>query len=153
MKEKYLFDDEEVYVYTNGSNNVSLTNLRIRSIERIWGKFRMTSILLENVSSAEIRHRSNPIFVIISIIAFLIGIQFFEEYRYDGIANTLFGTSVVFLFIFLLTRKRSIVVSSNGGSKLTILTSGMGKEQALEFVNKVELAVRYRNEELGSKSS
>ena len=142
MEEKHLLENERVITQSDG-NIVTLTNLRLRYTDSEWGKAHIISIMLEKISSIEIRYKSKKIFFILAIIVALAGvvagINGDEEFVALGV-----GAGVVFLIAYFLSRKHYLTIASDGGAKIRFRIKGLSRDKILDFVNQVEDAGRKR---------
>ena len=133
-----LLDKEQIETISN-DKSLTLTNLRVQYHNKEWGKAKIVSILLENISSIEIAYKSNVTFIvfatIISILTIVEG-----SYLIYGLA-----ISVIFVLLFLVSRRHYFIIYSKGGGKINLLVKGMKTKSILEFLNKVETNILNRN--------
>ena len=140
MEKEYLFNNEQI-ISQSDDNLITLTNLRLRYGDTNWGKSKIISILLKNISSIEVSSRSNPFLALLSIISVTAGIYFkingeIDEYLYLGLV---LGLAFAVWYIFSI--KHFITISSFGGAKINFVTKGMKHYKVLEFINQVEGAI------------
>jgi lipopolysaccharide export LptBFGC system permease protein LptF len=129
-----LFDNEKL-ITNSKDNQIVLTSKRIRQTEK--GKD-ITSIMLEKISSVEVKYQSFFLILLAGILVIIAGILMLVT-KEDTAIFTIVGGAVLILFYFL-TRKHTISISSDGGAKIVFVTQGMNNETVLEFVHQVELA-------------
>jgi hypothetical protein len=146
MANKYLFNDEQVITQSAGGV-LTLTNLRLRYSISQWGKAHHVSLLLEKISSSEMHYRSKIIFVILAILAIPGGLiaGTIVSLEFIGIG---IGAGVVFIILYLFSRKHYLTISSDGGGKIHFHTKGMKREKVFDFINQLESAIKKRREEL-----
>ena len=107
-----LLPNEEKLVSSN-EDKIILTNHRIHLRDSVWGQSFTISIFLEDISSIEIKYKSNIVFMILGVICILGG------FYAAGQGGNLLGGIVIggiFLALWWFTRKHVVSVSSNGGS-------------------------------------
>lgn len=68
-----LLPNEEILL-TLHSDKCILTNKRIQSIEEDWGRYHLTIMFLENISTVEIKKTNNPILLGLALLGFVAGI-------------------------------------------------------------------------------
>ena len=146
MENKHLLDNESIITQSD-ENVITLTNLRLRYSDSQWGKSDTVSMLLEKISSIEIHYRSKTILVILAIFATVGGLIGGANGDDEFIALGI-GAGIVLIILYLFSRKHYLTISSDGGGKIHFHTKGMKKEVLLDFINKIESAIRLRREEL-----
>lgn len=136
-----LLPNEEKLITSNGEK-VILTNHRIQMDDSSWGKSFTISIFLEDISSIEIKYKSNLIFIILGVPFILAGVVL------SKIAGEMFGLGLVIglilIALWFFSRKHVISISSNGGSVMNFLIKGMSDENVAEFVYNVSQAKQTR---------
>jgi len=65
-----------------------------------------------------------------------------------GLSEAGIVLGVLFIILYLTSRKHVVTILSDGGGKINFHTKGMKQEQVLDFVNKLESAMKQRREEL-----
>jgi hypothetical protein len=141
MYQGLLVEGEEII--TESSNKlVTLTNYRIRYHNSSWGQAHLISIMLDKVSSVEVRYKSWWLLLVPSLIllvgGMLAGVQGIEEAMVIGI-----GSGLLLALIYVFSRRHVITISSDAGTSINFQTKGMNKDKVLEFVNKVERARKH----------
>lgn len=147
MDNKYLLDNERVILQSD-DDIVSFTNFRLRYAASEFGKAHIASILLEKISLVEVYYRSKTIYLILALFA-IVGVLIAEINRASGEfskAGVVIG--VLFIILYLTSRKHVVTILSDGGGKINFHTKGMKQEQVLDFVNKLESSMKQRREEL-----
>lgn len=129
-----LFDNEQL-ISQSDNNQVVLTSKRIRQTEN--GKD-ITSIMLEKISSIEVRHQSFIVALVAGII--ILAVAFFMLKTDEGAAQVTAVVGVVLILFYFFTRKHIISISSDGGAKIVLVTLGMNHEGILDFVHQIEQA-------------
>jgi hypothetical protein len=138
-----LFSGEEIIVSTN-NNVITVTNMRIRKEVRTWGNSYNQSILLQHITSCEVKYRSNPVFLILFGICLLVAgyltMQPYNDYYSSSSpAAVPFVLSLSFLVVYIIDRHNYIVVASPS-TKMFIRMQG-GRDASFDFISKVEAAV------------
>ena len=120
-----LLPDERVLLESDNGEFI-LTTHRARFEAKRQGQAQVTSILLDQISSSEIRHASKPILL---MFAFLFAI-------------TVIG-GLLFLLAYLWSRRQVISLASYGAT-INLETRGMSLQAAKDFINDVESAKNAR---------
>lgn len=132
-----LLPNEQELVTSNG-NKVILTTHRIQLTDKDWGYSYSIEIFLEDISSVEIRYRSNIILLLLGCLGILVGLYLFAQSN-DSV-NYGFIAGIILLLIWWFSRRHIISISSDGGSSLNFEVGGMSSYLIEEFVGKVQLA-------------
>lgn len=142
-----LLPNEEKLI-TSNADKIILTNHRIQMTDSVWGQSFTVSIFLEDISSIEIKYKSNILLIILGVICVLGGFYMAGQSRgSEGmIAGLVLGG--IFFAIWWFTRKHIISISSDGGSSLNFMVQGMGDEKINDFVHNVSLAKQTRVNQL-----
>ncbi len=130
---KYFEKEEPVLASEN--NRIVLTSRRIRQAEN---KTDFTSIMLEKISSIEVRYQSWILILLAGIICIVAGFILLRNGSVEAMAC--FGVGGICILVYIVTRKHIVSISSDGGAKIVFATRGMSKERVIEFVDKVEEA-------------
>lgn len=137
--------------------NVILTDHRIYMNEYKWGHSSFTSIFLEDISSIQRKYRSKIVLLLIAALFFLAGIYFMsaDSYRYEKseISGRIFVVGVIFVLVWLFTRKNVVCIASDGNSALEFETSGISDDKLDGFIHEVSIAKQNRMIELSTSSS
>ncbi|MBS1638168.1 MAG: hypothetical protein JST26_19805 [Bacteroidetes bacterium] len=139
MEKQYLFDNEDLLVQSD-DKTITLTTHRIRYSEAKGGIENLISIHLEKISSIEMKYTSKPFLIYFGILALVIGTLLGKaSNQVDVIIISLIIGSILIISYFL-SRKHTVVISSDGGSKIIFETKGMKSEAHIDFINKIEKA-------------
>ena len=122
-----LLPEEDVLV-TSNQDKVILTNQRVQLSDKEWGRSHQITIFLEDISSIENVYKSNPIFLVLSGLGAVIGLLTFGRAADGNISLIAFILTIAFLLLWVNSRQHAIIVSSNGGGRLTFLVGGMGTD-------------------------
>jgi len=120
----------EKTILTSNNNRVVLTDHRIIINDERLGQAYGITIFLEDISSIENSYKSKLIYLILAGIIF-IGTMYLRMGSYGLLGGLLF------LFLWFVTRKHMIVISSNGGSSADILATYVSKQGVKEFIHQV----------------
>jgi len=141
-----LLPTEEKLI-TSNEDKIILTNHRIQMTDSVWGQSITISIFLEDISSLEIKYKSNIIFIILSIICLLGGASSAgQEGSTALIGGLVFGG--IFFALWWFTRKHIISISSDGGASLNFMVQGMGDDKIDDFIHNISLAKQTRVNQL-----
>lgn len=125
MDSKYLLENEELITQSD-NNELTLTTLRIRHQTSAFGKANVSSIMLEKISSVEIKYKSKLWFLII------------------GIITTPVIIGIILIILYYSSRKHCIVITSDAGTSINVETKWLKHDAILDFINKVEIAKNNR---------
>lgn len=148
MITKLLLLNETILLQAD-NDSVVVTNFRLRHTDIRFSKVHISSMFLEKISSIELHHKRNLGLIILVMASLAIGI-------FAGINNetelllTSVGFGILFSILYALLVTYQLTIVSDGGSKICFSTKGMKQEKVLEFVNKLESAIKERRDELKS---
>ena len=148
-----LLPGEEVLV-TSNDKIITLTNYRIEKSEKTWGEFYNAEIFLENISSVEVKHFSNQLYILLAALLIIAGVVPLALTTKDEIPLPTIAAGIIALLciaLWLMSRKYVISVSSNGGAKLNIQIKGMGKVYVEQFMDKIAQAKLQRTNQLSNR--
>lgn len=143
-----LLPNEERLVSSNG-DKIILTDHRIQMTDRAWGHSFTISMFLENISSIEIKYRSNTLLLVLGIVITLGGVYMGGQFHGSQPLAVGIALGGSFLLGWWFSRKHVISISSNGGSPLNFEVQGMSEEEINHFVYRVSLAKRERVQRIG----
>ncbi|MBL6446094.1 hypothetical protein JMN32_07235 [Fulvivirga sp. 29W222] len=129
-----LFKNESILVKSE-SEVVVLTTHRLRYQD----KKELTSIMLKQISSIDIKYTSHPLLIILAVITGLEGIVILSNSETEIAILALFSAGIL-AALFLSSRKHVVTISS-ASSRLVFHTKGMGEQSVESFVDKVEAAI------------
>lgn len=136
--------------------NVILTDHRIHMNTYKWGHSSFTSIFLEDISSIQRKYKSKIVLLLIAALFFLVGIYFMIEsrFRYEiEFAHRIFLVGIIFVIVWLFTRKNIVCIASDGNSTLEFETSGVSDDKIDGFIHEVSIAKQNRMIELYTSGS
>lgn len=132
-----LWENEKL-ISTSNNKEVILTSQRIRFETTHLGQRHMVSIMLEKISSIEVRYHSWVIILTLGILSILGGIYLMAVGGSDKEhANIFFLTGILMIVVFLLTRQHVITITPDGGARIIFSTRGMSRDTVLDFIDKV----------------
>jgi hypothetical protein len=139
MEDKYLLNGEQIITQSD-ENTITLTNLRIRYLDKQFGKAHIISIMLQKISSIEVRYRSNILLLILAVIGFITALFGLANNKSELVFIGLIAGGILVASYFG-TRKYALSVTSDGSTKIQFHTKGMKQESVLKFMNQVEQAI------------
>jgi hypothetical protein len=134
-----LLPDEQLLVASN-QDRIILTSQRIHLTDKEWGRSYKITFFLENISSIENVYKSNPGLLLIGALGLVVGIATINREYQSGLAFGGFTVAVVFLLVWLNSRRHVVTISSKGGGKLNFLVERMGEAEVQDFIDKVQAA-------------
>lgn len=141
-----LLPNEETLI-TSNEDKIVLTNNRIQMNDSVWGQSYKISIFLEDISSIEIKYKSNVLFLFLGVICILGGLYMGGQSGSEEMIGGLV-LGAVLIAIWWFSRKNIISISSNGGSSLNFLIQGMDEDTINDFIHNVSLAKQKRVNQL-----
>ncbi len=131
-----------------------LTNMRLRSEHKHWGKGQIKSVMLEDLCHSKLEYQSNPkllIFAGITMALFAIIATVVWQNEDGGLAIAFAGAAISFIFIirYFLSRRQIISFpSSKNGVRMdiNIKTKGLSYNEVKNVIDAVEAA---KNERIG----
>ena len=132
-----LMNNENV-VSESDNKEIVLTTHRIRHSIKRWGKSRITSIMLEELDSCEIRTISSPLFLFFAALIALGGFIIGDDFVVYG-----FVVGLLFAAFYYFTRFQVISLKSSS-SIINLRTTGMSLEMARSFIDTVEATKQNR---------
>jgi len=133
-----LLPTEETLV-TSNEDKVVLTTHRIKMTDKEWGSSYSIFIFLEDISSIEVRYRSNVVFLILGCLGILSGIFISQTYSGSNI-NVGLIAGIVFLILWCISRKHVISISPNGGKTLNFEIGNMAGADVDHFIDNLQTA-------------
>jgi len=145
---------EETIIYGSPEAGFIVTTHRLRMDSKSRGQAQVTSMMLEELCSAELRYSSQPLlFVLAFLIIVLGGLGTFvaSAIHSSGIMNVLkivpVCGSVLFamglVFIYFITRRMTLVFAAVGAS-IVLDAMSLGLQTSKELIDTVEAAKDYR---------
>ncbi len=141
-----LISNESV-ISKSTNNAIVLTNYRLFHNA---GRFDFASIMVDKISSIQVKHISH-FWLLVSGILFGLGIiigAFDYHLELFGIGSGIIGLALIILFFS--TRKHVISVSPDGGHPINFTTRGMSKSEIKALISKIEksaLDLKLKHEE------
>jgi hypothetical protein len=149
MNKPQLLSDENL-ITESDNKEILLTSHRIRYFSKSWGKTKVISMMLENISSIEVHYSSNIIILAAGCIFILAGLIAGGNDQGDPMILGLIVGSLLILSYFI-TRKHVVTISSDGGTQINLVTGGMKSEVIIGFIDKIEKAKSERFKTVVSK--
>lgn len=138
--------NEEKRILSSSDNTVVLTNYRIYMRNQGVGHASMISIFLEKISSVETAYKGQTFLLILAGISVIGGSILAAELNGSALPAILIGA--LFVLFWWLTRKHTIVISSDGGGKLMFDVKRLQIAAIEDFVTQVQDAKLSRINEL-----
>ena len=145
--ENYLLKGEEL-IQQSPNNVVVLTTHRVRYHATSSSDAHLVSIMLEKVSSCEVKYQSSPVLLVLGAIAIVVAIVGFNQLGGVQISGILLTAAVVLIIAYFASRKHIVSIASDGGSRISFATNGMKRETVVSFINGIEKAKVERLETL-----
>lgn len=134
-----ILDNEKV-ILTSNNDKVILTDHRIHMKVKDWGIDYSIGIFLEDISSIEVKYKSNLILLLVGILS-IVGSMFYglSENQSDIMVLGLI-LGLILLGLWWFSRQHIVSISPNGGEKLNFSIQGFDAEKVEDFVWKVSKA-------------
>jgi hypothetical protein len=146
--ENFLLEGEDL-ISQSPNSVVILTTHRIRYNAATSSQAHLVSMMLEKVSSCEVRYHSQPALIVIGTVLALLGSVGFagngDTQMMGALAVTL---GIVLILVYISTRRHIVSIASDGGARIGFETKGMKREAVVSFINGIEKAKVERIERL-----
>lgn len=136
-----LLASEEI-ISKSESGILTLTTHRLRYAENGEQSSDFSSMLLESISSIEVKYLSQPIYFFLGVVFVLGGFGLIE--REPELAFVSIAVGLAFGIGYFLSRRHSLVVTAKGSEKISFQTRGMKKEKIQDIVFQMEEAIDRR---------
>ncbi len=127
--------DGEVKILESDNGELVLTTHRVRLDTKSLGKRKITSMLLQELSSCELSHRSYPILLLIAVIGVVIAVAGGNP---DAIGAGAI-IAIISLISFFVTRKQALCLAT-AGAPIIVETKGMNPDYVKNFIDETEIA-------------
>lgn len=137
MNQQHYFTDETL-IAESDNKQVILTTHRIR--HQSSSQVNVTSFMLEKVSSIQTTYQSAVVLLILGILFCVAGPAAGSDPKLKELlpAGLLIGGLLI--VIFLVSRKHTVVITAECGTKITFEIKGDKREIMDDFINKIEKA-------------
>lgn len=123
------------------SDKIVLTDRRIWISTNDWSNAYSIAIFLEDISVVERKHTSTPLYFILGMLALLGSVyQFITTSGEDMLYLAFFAGAVVFLLVWMISRRHLISVTSHSGISLNYEVEQMTKKEIEKFMDDVQQA-------------
>ena len=140
---KLLPNEKKIIALNEGK--IILTNHRIQMNGTSWGQLYSIIIFLENISSIEVKHKSNFLYFILGLF-FIIGFYFINNNH----IYALLALGVMCIALFWLTLQEVVSISSNGGSSINFIVTDIDDDEISDFIHQVSIAKQKRVRQLNN---
>jgi hypothetical protein len=124
----------------NSKRRLVLTTHRVRYEFKSWGYSNRIGIMLESLASCGVTRSSSPLWLILAVVAFLLGAAYAQQPRNEMALAVGIAAALVFVLIYFLTRQEMITLTSAGGTTIRTTTAGVGATVVNAFLEAVERA-------------
>lgn len=136
--------DGEHLLHQSPNHVVSLTTHRVRLHQANGSTAHIVSMMLEKVSSCEIRYLSYPWLLLVGAVVALGGVFALFQRAEPGAVALLLLLGVVLIIAYLASRRHVVSIASDGGARLSFETKGMRREVVVGFIDNLEQAKNQR---------
>src|SRR5690554_246565 len=147
---KIIFTNLENEIIIGDLDNgcLVLTNQRIHSNKGSFFGGEYMTMNLEDISSMEVKHSSNSLFLYLGTIGGLIALYFYTNNAQQPVIIGSFIISVIFLSLYFSSRSKVISIYSNGASRMIIQANNMNSSAVSDLLDKIAVAKSERLSEL-----
>ena len=141
-----MIDNEEL-ILVSVDRKITLSTHKIRLNTVAGGSGQVTSILLEHVSSCQVFKKSNLLFIVIAIIAFIVGVAvsvFIGNAIPAGVGVLI---AIVFIAIYYGSKEQILIVDSPTAS-IPLEAKNMPLSEVLDFIDMLENAATQRRDNI-----
>ena len=134
---------EENILLTSENKEATLTTHRFRFQTKNGGKSYVASIMLEELCSCELTHKSSPLLLVLSLIFLIAGMVIGSTTEESAVTYIGIILAVIFLIAFFFSR-RGVISLASASKTINLKTSGMSLEKMTHFIDEVESAKNQR---------
>lgn len=136
----------------SGNGLIRLTNYKIRYVSKSFGRARIVSIMLNEVSAIEVYFRSFIPALIVGVLFLLAALLIAADSPRSQSPLGLAVVGLVFIVYYFLSRKHVVSIVARGKRSIDFESRGLNTEAIMRFVDKVEKAKQEYEQELGSSN-
>jgi hypothetical protein len=133
--------EDEVIITTSNDNAVILTTHSIRSDFGAGSETKLTSIMLEHVSSVQLSSRTYPVLIGIALLCIIGGVAAGSDRFNSSFPAVLIVMGAAFGIAYFFFKQHTCAITSAGGVKIEFSTTSMKREALIAFLDKTEEAV------------
>jgi hypothetical protein len=137
-----MLANEEVISVSNG---ITLTNKRLRNTYDNKEDSAITSMLLENIQSISMKHKSKPLLLLIGILLIVLSLILAKGVLDILISGVLIGG--ILIVNYFITKKHFLTIASSADA-INIIIKGQSSTKLLEYIDQIEETICKRKEEL-----
>jgi len=128
--------NQENIILKSDNGDFILTDKKVRYKVKNWGQLNVTSLMLDKITSLEIKFKSYPFLLVITALSIIYLIfTYTVGAKVTAIILILFST-----LSYFATIKRAIIISSASAS-ITLPIKKLGNDKAIQFINEIEKAI------------
>ncbi|XOV66806.1 MAG: hypothetical protein ACFHU9_14365 [Fluviicola sp.] len=131
---------EEKTITESSNGLIKLTNHKIRYVSKSYGKARIISMMLNEVSAIEVHFRSYIPALIMGILFFLGALIVAADNQRNQTPLGLMIVGIIFVIYYFLSRKHVVSIVARGKGSIDFESKGISTNEIIHFVNKVEMA-------------
>jgi hypothetical protein len=131
-----LLPGEEELIISN-EDKIILTNQRIHMSDKLYGRRYQITIFLEDVATIENHYKGDLGYLVPGLICLFIAL--INVVNLILLVGDIF-LGLIFLVLWLNSRRRLITLTSKGGKSMGIEVEGMSREQVDDFIYEVQRA-------------
>ncbi len=130
----------ERIISSSDDNTISLSNYRITYHTKGSGNANLNSIMLDKISSVEMKYESSPWLLIVAIVSGVLAGYAFAVNHDDGPLFIGGLISVICVILYFASRRHLVTITPDGGSKIKFYSKGMSSEAHMKFINNIHEA-------------
>jgi hypothetical protein len=124
---------QEDKTLTSGTNQLLLTNIKIRFISKSWGEKNVKSIMLNHISSAEIKSTNPYGYLIIGFAGLIASSYFYSQ------THIILGLIFLIIMAFIYWSQKEIILNIQSSSNsISYSPKKLSTNEAIEFLNDLE---------------
>lgn len=131
-----LLPGEEELIISN-EDKIILTNQRIHMTDKVYGRRYQITIFLEDIGSIQNHYRGDMAYLVPGLVCLFIAL--INVVNLILLAGDI-TLGIIFLVLWLNSRRRLITISSKGGKSMSIEVEGMSKDQVDDFLFELQRA-------------
>jgi len=132
--------NQENIILKSDNGDFILTDRKVRYKVKNWGQLNVTSLMLDKITSLEIKFKSYPFLLVISALSI-----FYLIFTYTSAEKVIAILLILLSMVsYFATIKRAIIISS-ASTTITLPIKKLGNDKAIQFIDEIEKSILVLN--------